>query len=377
VAAASAGTRYHLHLLLDASQVPGSSQIFNNHIPVDPVLDGAVAITKTSSSVTVSRGELVPYQITLSNELGLILADLTLVDRFPAGFRYVKGSARVDGVPIEPTIEGQELRWENLGIGGASRRSVSLLLAVGAGVSEGEYVNRAHAESSLTNDPLSGEAFATVRVAPDPTFDCTDVTGKVFDDANRNGVQDAGELGLPGIRLVTTRGLVASTDAHGRYHITCAATPNEARGSNFMLKLDDRTLPTGFRMSTRPVQLQRATRGKALRLNYAASIHRVVALDMADAVFEPGSTEMRPQWRPRIELLLEELQKGPAVLRLSYVADVENERLVDRRLKAVKKQIQKAWKQLDAGYTLTIEPEIFWRRGAPPDPASVRGPGSQ
>jgi uncharacterized repeat protein (TIGR01451 family) len=377
VAAASAGTRYHLHLLLDASQVPGSSQIFNNHIPVDPVLDGAVAITKTSSSVTVSRGDLVPYQITLSNELGLILADLTLVDRFPAGFRYVKGSARVDGVPIEPTIEGQELRWENLGIGGASRRTVSLLLAVGAGVSEGEYVNRAQAESSLNNGPLSGEAFATVRVAPDPTFDCTDVMGKVFDDANRNGVQDAGERGLPGIRLVTTRGLVASTDAHGRYHITCAATPNEARGSNFMLKLDDRTLPTGFRMSTRPVQLQRATRGKALRLNYGASVHRVVALDMADAVFEPGSTEMRPQWRPRIELLLEELKKAPAILRLSYVADVENERLVDRRLKAVKKQIQKAWKQLDAGYTLTIEPEIFWRRGAPPAQASVRGSGSQ
>ena len=63
------------------------------------------------------------------------------------------------------------------------------------------------------------------------------------------------------------------------------------------------------------------------------------ALDLADAVFEPGSTEMRPQWKPRIDLLLDELEKAPATLRLSYVADVEDPRLVDRRLDAVKKEI--------------------------------------
>ena len=43
--------------------------------------------------------------------------------------------------------------------------------------------------------------------------------------------------------------------------------------------------------------MQRATRGKALRFNFGASIHRVVGLEMADAVFEPGTTEMRVQWR--------------------------------------------------------------------------------
>ena len=76
---------------------------------------------------------------------------------------------------------------------------------------------------------------------PDPTFDCTDVTGKVFDDYNRNGYQDGDEAGLPGVRVVTARGLAATTDAHGRYHLTCAIVPHESRGSNFVLKLDDRT----------------------------------------------------------------------------------------------------------------------------------------
>ena len=214
---------------------------------------------------------------------------------------------------------------------------------------------------------MSEEAAATVRLVPDPTFDCTDVTGKVFDDNNRNGYQDGDEGGLAGVRVVTARGLAATTDNHGRYHFTCAITPNESRGSNFVLKLDDRTLPSGFRVSTRPVQVQRATRGKALRINFGASIHRVVGLDIADAVFEPDSVEMRNQWRGRIGLLLDELQKGPAVLRLSYVADVEGEALVERRLDALKNQIMTAWQDLNCCYELIIEPEIFWRLGAPPN----------
>src|SRR4030095_2996062 len=136
-----------------------------------------------------------------------------------------------------------------------------------------------------TGNAMSGEATATVRVMPDPTFDCTDVTGKVFNDVNRNGVQDAGEEGLGGVRVVTARGLEATTDPYGRYHITCATTPNETRGSNFVLKLDDRTLPSGFRMSRDQTLIKRATHATDLRVDFSASIHRVVAIDLLDAAF--------------------------------------------------------------------------------------------
>jgi hypothetical protein len=252
-----------------------------------------------------------------------------------------------------------------------------MLLAVGAGVTEGEYVNRAQMVHAVTGNAISGEATATVRVVPDPTFDCTDVTGKVFDDANRNGLQDDGETGLPGVRVVTARGLNATTDQYGRYHITCAITPHEGRGSNFVLKLDDRTLPSGFRPSNDQVQIKRATRGKALRINFGASIHRVVGIDLADAVFEPGTTEIRVQWRPRMNLLLEELRKAPAVLRLSYVADIEDAALVDRRVEAVRQQVIEAWEAMNCCYPLTIEPEVFWRLGGPPKQPAVRVPESR
>jgi hypothetical protein len=301
---------------------------------------------------------------------------VSLVDHFPAGFTYVEGSALLDGVPTDPTVAGLDLTWTGLTFAGLQSRTVKLLLTVGAGVSEGEYVNRAELVSDITGLPISGEATASVRVIPDPTFDCTDVTGKVFNDINRNGVQDEGEAGLPGVRVVTARGLQATTDPYGRYHITCVIVPNEFRGSNLVLKLDERTLPTGFRMSTDKVQVKRATRGKALKFNFGASIHRVVAIDFSDAVFEPGTTVIREQWKPRVNLLLEELHKAPAVLRLSYVADTEDKALVERRMDAVKQQITGAWDTAKY-YPLTIEPEIFWRLGAPPKRPNVPSSGGR
>jgi hypothetical protein len=114
------------------------------------------------------------------------------------------------------------------------------------------------------------------------------------------------------------------------------------------------------------VQVQRATRGKSLRINFGASIHRVVGLDLADAVFEPNEIAMRQQWVPRLDMLMDELEKAPAVLRLSYVADVESEALVKRRLDSLKDQIMTAWQELNCCYELVIEPEIFWRLGGPP-----------
>jgi large repetitive protein len=100
----------------------------------------------------------------------------------------------------------------------------------------------------------------------------------------------------------------------------------------------------------------------------------VIGLDLADAVFEPGTTEMRTQWRPRMQLLMTELKKAPAVLRLSYLADVEDADLVERRLNAVKSEISHSWREFDCCYQLSIEQQVFWRLGGPPKQADLRTP---
>jgi len=364
--------QYYLYLRLSNGSMPKESQIFNNFIPVDPELNGAVAITKTSALTEVSRGTLVPYTITVTNVYGAPLYDINIVDRFPAGFKYVqdsarllKDSARLDNVPPEPLVNGRELVWDFPELEFNQKYTIQLLLVAGSGVSEGEYVNRAQVLNPATGGAISEEATATVLVVPDPDFDCTDVIGKIFDDTNLNGWQDTGEPGLSGVRLVTPRGLIATSDTNGRFHITCAVVPDEDRGSNFILKLDERSLPTGYRLTTENPRVLRATRGKMMRFNFGATIHRIVRIDIADGVFEPDSTELRPQWMSKINQLIDELRKKPSILRFSYLGDVESEGLVQDRLEALKQEIVLRWKQADGGYQLVIETEIFWRRGAP------------
>ncbi len=363
---ASAGTNYYLHLTLDNGVIPGDSQLFNNHLPIDPILTGAVAVSKTSSLVNVMRSQLVPYTITVKNTLTVPLTNSNVFDNYPAGFKYVKGSARLNGVAREPSQNGLQLAWENIDLIPDETLTFKFLLVVGAAVNEGEYINRAQVIDTLTNSSASGVATATVRVIPDPVFDCTDVIGKVFDDKNLNGYQDENENGLAGARVVTVKGLEVTSDKYGRFHLTCAVVPDELRGSNFIIKLDDRSLPSGYRVTTENPRIQRATRGKMLKFNFGAALHRVVSLDMADGVFEKDSDEMHSQWRSRIDLLIEQLKDKPSVLRLSYLADVEAPDLVDDRLQRVRDEIIEKWQEINK-YKLIIETEIFWRRGGPSD----------
>jgi hypothetical protein len=100
-------------------------------------------------------------------------------------------------------------------------------------------------------------------------------------------------------------------------------------------------------------------------------------MDIADPVFEPGSTQLRGMWQPRLGLLIVELQKAPSVLRLSYLADVEDSKLVERRVKTIKAQITEMWAELDCCYELVIEPEVHWRLGGAPAKAKTDGRSAQ
>jgi hypothetical protein len=118
-------------------------------------------------------------------------------------------------------------------------------------------------------------------------------------------------------------------------------------------------------VTTENPRVQRATRGKMIKFNFGAALHRVVRLDVADGVFEPGTVEMRGQWKQRLKLLQGELKKATSLLRLSYLAENESESLVRQRLEALKAEIAATWKRDGGPYDLTVETEVFWRTGAP------------
>ena len=81
----------------------GARPVVNNHIPLDPLL-GQVVISKTTPLLNVTRGQQVPYVITVNNPSAQLLMGVSIVDRIPAGFTYVEGSALLDGVPTPPSV---------------------------------------------------------------------------------------------------------------------------------------------------------------------------------------------------------------------------------------------------------------------------------
>ncbi|MBX3668351.1 MAG: DUF11 domain-containing protein [Rhodocyclaceae bacterium] len=348
-------TRYYLSFVLTTN---ASANVVNNHIPFDPLTGNTLVVTKTTPLVNVSRGDLVPYTITAANRLNAAIGASSVHDLLPPGFRYRAHSATLGGIANEPVVNGRDLVWSPVSFAARETKIFKLILVVGSGVGEGEYTNQAYITSNSNGRQISNTAAATVRVVPDATFDCADIIGKVFDDRNANGYQDQGEPGLADVRLATPRGLLVTTDAQGRFHVPCAEVPNADHGSNFVMKLDERTLPSGYRVTTENPRDVRVTRGTMVKLNFGAALHRVVRLQVDARAFEGSGNELAAAWHAQLASVIQQLRKGPSVLRLAYRAGTADGDLAEPRLATLAREFRRRWDDLPDLYSLAIETEV-------------------
>ncbi len=356
-----ASTQHYFTFTIDPSADGG---VVNNHIPLDPLSAGDIVVTKTTPIINANIGQLVPYTITIRNTTTDPLTNITFRDVVPAGFKYKVGTATLDGVATEPSVSGRNLSWAGQTLAATTTRTIKLLLVVGSGVQPGEYVNSAQALSAV-GVGLSNIATATVRVIPDPLFDCSEIIGKVFDDKNANGYQDEGEPGIPGVRMATVNGLLVTADDQGRFHIACAQVPDADHGSNFVMKLDERTLPTGYRVTTENPRDVRLTRGKMSKLNFGASIHKVVRIDLRGDAFDAGSTTLKSSWAHQLALLPEKLRDQPVVVRVGYVAAAnEDAALARQRMGEISRTLKQLWEEKKCAFPLMIEEELSLPKGA-------------
>ena len=307
--------------------------------------------TKTAGVTSARRGEKIPYTIKATAMTG---GPFQVVDALPSGTSYVAGSAAVNGTLVTPVVNGRELLFDNLLPDAGGAIVVEVTLQVTGAAAGGTVTNNARLVEQVSGVVLA-RAKAVTPIAPEHVFDCGEVIGRVFDDKNRNGYADDGEPGLPGVRVATVKGLLVTTDPFGRFHVACADIPDAASGSNFIMKLDSRTLPTGYRLTTENPRDVRLTRGKVTKLNFGASIGRVVRLDVKDEAFIAGSTELAPQWASGIEELMATLGSEPSTLRLTYFAGAEGRTLANRRTAALKKLIALRWNKHGAAYDLPVE----------------------
>jgi hypothetical protein len=329
--------------------------LVKNHLPISPIISTTASFTKKALVSEARRGERIGYVIEAT---GLSFTPARIVDVMPPGFDYVPGSARVNSVALEPTVAGRNLTFDPVTPDVTAKIGIELQLVATIAVSPGTYVNSAEISNPATG-VLVATAKASVNIIAEHVFDCGDIIGKVFDDKNRDGYQDDGEMGLAGVRLVTVKGVQITTDKNGLFHIACADLPDDRIGSNFILKLDTRTLPTGYRVTSENPRIVRLTAGKMTKLNFGASVTRLVRFDMTNDAFVSGSVELKPQWQDAINRLIAVLAKERSTLRLTYRAKSNSSQLAADRLAAITALIKSRWAEQPDHYDLPTESRLL------------------
>lgn len=318
-----------------------------------------IEVEKLAGVQTAMVGDLVPYTIRVRNVPGAASVDVALRDTLPPGFLYREGSARLDGVAVSPVVQGGRLALPSITVASGQSRVLTLQVLVGSSVRPGAHVNRVRVTDAVTGALLAPEATATVRVLADAVLQCATVLGRVFDDVDQNGdmSRQAEERGLPNVRLVAPNGVSIVTDEHGRFNVPCAAMPR-AIGANFMLKLDERTLPVGYRMTTENPRVVRLTPGMITRMDFGATLARLVRIDLAANAFIRDANRrdvMVGDLEIGLRRLVAEIRDNAAMLRITYVlAPGESENLARQRLRLVTRALRNLWTH-EGRYKLNIE----------------------
>lgn len=210
-------------------------------IPLDPAAAGQLWIQKTAGKDRVSTGDFVPYRLQVENPdaAGPALG-VTVTDRLPAGFRFRKGSLRLDGqAAAEPLIaaDGRTLTFQLGDLPAGAAREIRYVAEVGAGARPGDATNIAVAGS--LQSLRSNEARATVRVEEAFFRSAAFLAGQVVVGAC--GPETAVEPeGLPGARIYLEDGTYVVTDETGRYHIEGLAS------GTHVVQLDLDSLPPQY-----------------------------------------------------------------------------------------------------------------------------------
>nr|WP_039019865.1 DUF11 domain-containing protein [Halocynthiibacter namhaensis] len=292
--------------------------------PVIAIGDPDILAIKTVTPDRATVGQTVTYTMTFTNNLVSREANLTFVDALPVGLIYTPDTATYNGADTpQPDVEGRTLLWRDVSLDPTETVTLTVQARVVDG-GLGDIINEAYVLDS-SGARVSNIATATLRLPVEAVFDCADIIGKVFDDKNMNGYQDGvfgpdgvaqstSEPGLANVRLSTVTGTLITTDEFGRFNVPCAELPGDI-GTNFTLKLDTRSLPSGYQLTTENPRVIRVTAGTMARMNFGATIATLVDIDLTGAAFTQGSPEITPALIAGVDQLISALQEDPSVTR--------------------------------------------------------------
>lgn len=212
----------------------------NVDIPIDPDLvipASSLFVKKSATHTTAELGDFEEYTVTVANRGNADAQNVSIKDNLPRGFIYVPGTARVDGVKVSDPLGGKG-PYLTLGLGNLTpnkETKIQYRVQIGPNALNGDGINRVRAQDA--SGAQSNEASAKIEVTPGVLMSDAFVVGKVFMDCNRNGIQEIGERGVPGIRLFMEDGSYVITDREGKYDFYGVSAKTH------VLKLDRSTLP--------------------------------------------------------------------------------------------------------------------------------------
>lgn len=211
-------------------------------IPLDPKI-GSLWLRKSAGKSLVSAGEYLSYDITLENNdpVGTLFSPV-ITDKLPPGFRYLKGSARTNGlVAPDPAIsaDGSSMTFALANIPPATSVTIRYVVAVGAGAKIGTAANTALATS--TASVKSNIATATVQVQEPFMQSRNIIMGRVFVGACSENADD-NKKGMEGIGIYLEDGTFVNSDKFGMFHF------EGVRSGTHVVQLDLDSIPEGYRI---------------------------------------------------------------------------------------------------------------------------------
>ncbi len=227
----------------------------NLDLPLDP-LDTLLFVRRSAGKEEVAPGDLLPFQVTIENTVEESIREAELWDTLPIGFRYRKGSARLDGEPIgEPVIseDGRRLRFALGTLPAGGSRKLSYLVTVGT-VRPGRLSSFSRAQGN-GGAIHSNESRTVTRIREELMRSRSVLMGRIIVEPPEDGGEPWREKGLAGIRLYLEDGRYAVTDEQGQYHF-----PGMTPGTH-VLQLDLATLPPEYEVV--PLDETTRTAGRA------------------------------------------------------------------------------------------------------------------
>ncbi len=320
---------------------------------VDFPLFSDLQLTKKVNRTQVAVGEAVIWTIELANNGTILTPVVNVVDNLPLGFSYIPNSSLVQGMSLEPSVNGLDLTWTLNPVLPQTKVIITFATRITPSAAIGTSVNLVGADDG--KNPVASQANAAIEIIPDHVFDCPDIIGKVFFDINLDGYPNAGEKGVPGANVYTLNGLKVTSDYHGRFHIACPLIPNAVRGTNFALKLDEDSTPFGYYVTSENPRVKRLTRAKVIEYNFGIGKYQTLEVILKDINFKDCSETPTQATIDYIDELLRMLKDKRSNVKITYKSEYADKKMVGMRVSNFVTELQSRWNGIGREYELAID----------------------